>query len=279
MSDSTITIILVTCVIVLMFFFPFLFITAQQDTIDANEVKTITESFVNSVAKEGKITQNNYDEFKSKLNATGNKYTIELEAQKCNNYPYDSAKAYYVIGKNMYYSEFTNIIENEIYENGEYGLKKGDYIKVKVENRNYTLATQLKKIVFGLAGKDYSEIYANISELVVATTQRDGVDPSVMKLTDLEWKWDYYWEDENLWPTSETYWRNSEEFEVNLKRNAINMMSVTKTDNHSISKIKIDDYRVQMVGNNIYPGKGACWATTEVPLTEVQFDYNVFKRR
>ena len=267
MSDSTITIILVTCVILLMFFFPFLFITAQQDTITANDVKAITETFVNRVAIEGKITESNYNNFKSTVNATGNTYTVELEAQRCNNYPGDSSKLYYIIGKNMYYSEFTDVIEKTVFDKGGYGLKKGDYIKVKVENNNTTIATKLKEMAYGLTGKDYSEIYANTSELVVATTQRDGVDPGALQLSSLDWQSDFYWVPGSKfdWPTDESYWTKPSKWE--------------KVDDGSISKIKIEDYRIRMIGNGVNQGKGACWATTSEDITSIRFDYSVFKRR
>ena len=261
MSDSMITIILVTCVILVMFLFPFIFITTQQDTINANEIKNITENFVNRVVKEGKITKSNYEEFKSKLNGTGNGYNVELEVQICNNYPEDYSNKHFFIGENMYYSEFTNEIEKKIYSEGEYELKKGDYIRAKVENNNITLATNLKRIVYGLSGKDYSVIYSNISELVIATTQGDGMakdpDHETISLKSLKWNTDYYW---------------GNKYDPKFGENMY-------VDDKSVSRINIvDDHTIQMHGNSIIQGKGAAWATAEnANITKMTFEYNLKK--
>ena len=261
MSDSTITIILVTCVILLMFLFPFLFITAQQDTINANEVKNITENFINRVAKEGKITKSNYEEFKNKLNGTGNGYNVELEVQICNNYPEDYSNKHFFLGENMYYSEFTDEIEKVIYDEGEYELKKGDYIKAKVENNNITLATNLKRMIYGLSGKDYSTIYSNISELVVATTQGDGIakdpDHEIISLKSLSWNTDYYWTGK----FNPAFGEN-----MNVRDGSISRINI------------IGDDTIQMNGNSVFPGKGAAWATAEnANITKMTFEYNLKK--
>ena len=57
MSDSLSTILVIIAVVLIMFFVPFVFITNQNDTITTNEIKMHTSTFVNTVAKEGKITR------------------------------------------------------------------------------------------------------------------------------------------------------------------------------------------------------------------------------
>ena len=69
MSDTFITIIAVMVVAVIMFVFPIMATANQNDSITQTSVQTMVSDFVNTVAKEGKITRSNYDDFIQKLYA------------------------------------------------------------------------------------------------------------------------------------------------------------------------------------------------------------------
>ena len=81
MSDTFITIIVVIAVALVMFVFPLMATANQNDAITQSSVQAIVSDFVNTAAKEGKITTANYDDFVQKLYATGNSYSVELEVQ------------------------------------------------------------------------------------------------------------------------------------------------------------------------------------------------------
>lgn len=169
MSDTFITIIGVITVALIMFIFPLMATANQNDNITQTAVQTIVSDFVNTAAKEGKITASNYDEFIQKLEATGNSYAVELEVQVLSDNPGKKGENINVIGENIYYGVFTNTIENEIQTNSVYKLKQGDYVKARVENTNVTFGTQMKNFLYKIIGKDTIAIEASASALVTTT--------------------------------------------------------------------------------------------------------------
>lgn len=170
MSDTFITIIAVMVVAVIMFVFPIMATANQNDSITQTSVQTMVSDFVNTVAKEGKITTSNYDDFIQKLYATGNSYDVELEVQILDDNPGAKGEENIkVIGENIYYSEFTTAIESKLNSEGTYKLKQGDYILAKVTNTNVTFGTQMKNFFYSIMGKDTIAIEASASALVTTT--------------------------------------------------------------------------------------------------------------
>ena len=169
MSDTFITVIAVVTVALVMFVFPLMAIANQNDDITQTSVQTLVSDFVNTCAKEGKITQNNYDNLIQKLHATGNTYSVELEVQILDDNPSKKGQNINVIGENIYYSEFTNAIESKLKEDSVYKMKQGDYILAKVHNTNVTFGTQLKNFMYSIMGKDTIAIEASSSALVTTT--------------------------------------------------------------------------------------------------------------
>lgn len=171
MSETFITIIAVIAVALVMFIFPIMATANQNDNITQTAVQSIVSDFVNTSAKEGKITNSNYDQFIQKLNATGNTYAVELEVQHLDDNPGNKGSGIDVIGENIYYSVYTNNIVNELVnpESYSYKLNKGDYVKAKVENTNITFGTQMKNFLYSIMGKDTIAIEASASALVTTT--------------------------------------------------------------------------------------------------------------
>jgi len=169
MSDTFITIIAVIAVALVMFIFPVMATANQNDSITQASVQTMVAEFVNKAAKEGKITNSNYEEFLQKLDATGNTYAVELEVQHLDDNPGNKGSGIDVIGENIYYSVYTNVIETKIKSDNSYQLYKGDYVKAKVENTNVTFGTQMKNFLYSVMGKDTIAIEASASALVTTT--------------------------------------------------------------------------------------------------------------
>ena len=291
MSDSLITIITVMAVVLIMFLVPFAFITNQNEVVVQNEINVLTTTFVNTISKEGKITKSNYNDFIQKVNNTGNNYKIEVEVQILNNYPEDKNNEYYLIGENMYYSEFSNAIEEKLKNSDEYPLKKGDYIKVKVENTNETIGTIVKKFIYGISGREYSVIVSNISSIVEGIAQEDirlneplvptGDIPQEDVSSDLIWDWDFLWKqpypEDN--PTMFQL-KTEEQIEEKIKAFFEEEPSINPYTGQSenISNINIfynrDNYRVIMQGNNTSRGKGVAWATSiNNNIKKIRFSY------
>jgi len=174
MSDTLITIIAILLAAVLMFIFPLMATASQNDEISQLAVQSIVSEFTNKVAQQGKITVSDYDEFVQKLHATGNTFDVELEAKILDENPgkKTTIATQDMIGENVYYSEYTSTIEQELYDDtGTYNLKKGDYIIASAKNTNTTMGTQLKNFFYKIIGKDAYTIGATASTLVINSAE------------------------------------------------------------------------------------------------------------
>lgn len=168
MSQTFITIITVMLVAVLLFIVPIMATANQNDNITKTAVQTILSEFVDTSAKEGKITQSNYDNLLQKLYATGNSYSVSLEVQKIGDSTIktkEGAISSKAIGESVHYSEFTD----EIISHLPYTLNQGDYVLASVKNTNVTMGTTIKNLVYSIMGKDTIAIEVSSSALVGAT--------------------------------------------------------------------------------------------------------------
>lgn len=172
MSDTLITIITITAILVLMFSVPMIATANQNDEITASSVKAIVEEFANKEAGKGKITLEDYDAFLQALNASGNSFDVDLEVQVFGDNPGNKGSAgssLNAVGENIYHSEYTYTILENLNSSGQYLLKKGDYIIVSVENTNVTLGKQLQQVFYKAIGKKTNTISASASALVTVT--------------------------------------------------------------------------------------------------------------
>lgn len=171
MSDTLITIIAIFLAAVLMFVFPLMAVSSNQEDVAQLAVTQATQEFVNKVATKGKITQADYDAYVQVLGATGNTYDIKMEVQHLDENPgkKTTATAADLIGENVRYSTFTDDILRGIEENnGQYTLSKGDNVIVTINNTNTTLAQLLRNFVYKVTGSDTYQIGASASALVVS---------------------------------------------------------------------------------------------------------------
>ena len=168
MNDTVMSVIAIFLAAILMFIFPLMSTADRSDDVSQQAVQTATTEFVDNIRSTGKITQDKYDNFSSTIAATGNSFDVELEAQKLD----DSARKKTTqasktkVGENNYYSEYTSQIESVMASNGEYDLKEGDIISVKVKNTNKTMSQVLKNFFYSITGNDTYNIAAQHSGIV-----------------------------------------------------------------------------------------------------------------
>lgn len=171
MGDSLITIIAIFIAAILMFVFPMLAVSERTDDISQLTVQTAVQEFVANVTQTGKITLTNYEKFTQTLAATGNSYDIEIERQVLDENP--SKKLTWAesekIGENVYYSEYTSQIMEELYEKGEYVLKEGDIISVKAKNTNTTMSQMLRNFFYTVTNNGTYQVAASHSGIVLIT--------------------------------------------------------------------------------------------------------------
>ena len=114
------------------------------------------------VQNTGTLTTAKYQDFENKLAATGNTYDIDIEIQHLDENPgKKTTQANYTkIGENVYYSDYTTQVLNQLNigtttGTGKIILKEGDRIVVDVKNTNETQAQTLKSsfLSFSNAGQ------------------------------------------------------------------------------------------------------------------------------
>ncbi|MBR3163652.1 MAG: hypothetical protein IKF17_06115 [Clostridia bacterium] len=173
MSDSTITIIAIFVAAILMFIFPLMAMSDRTDDMSQLSVQTATTEFVDNVRTTGVLSLNNYQKYVDSISATGNNYEVEMEAQILDENPgkkttqTQSTK----IGENVYYSQYTSQIMDELNKNskGTYTLKEGDFFSASAKNTNATISQQLKSAFYKVTGNDTYSISAKHGGIVTVT--------------------------------------------------------------------------------------------------------------
>ncbi len=170
MGDSLITVIAIFLAAILMFIFPLMSVSERNDDIAQLSVQTATAEFVDNVSTTGKMTYENYNRFTQTLAATGNYYDVELEIKRLDENP--SKKTAWgnhdKIGENLYYSEYTTQIIDQLDNKGSINLKQGDMVSVQVKNKNRTIAQMLRSFFYSISGSDAYQIAASHSRVVTA---------------------------------------------------------------------------------------------------------------
>ena len=165
MSDTLITVIAIFVAAIVMFVFPVMYVAKSNEQISQTNVQALTNDFVNTARTTGKITEENYSAFQQQLNATGNTFNIEMELQVLDENPRKVNST--TIGENLYYSQFTNDIENQLREKGLVDLKEGDVITVTVKNTNKTLFQVFMTVIMG-TNNNSSSMEATVTAVITS---------------------------------------------------------------------------------------------------------------
>ena len=174
MEDTVMSIIAIIAAAIIMFLAPLILIADRSDDVAQLQVQTATSEFVNNARTTGKITSENYEEFISSLQSSGNTYDVNMEVKI-----FDETTSKIVtqknplqIGNNTYYSIYTSQIEDKIgisaqnKENNRTGqliLKQGDLIFVTIKNNSQTLSQTLKSFYSNAISGDLQIIAASSS--------------------------------------------------------------------------------------------------------------------
>lgn len=162
MSDSMMSVIGILLATLLMFIFPLMTISKDTDKMSAEICQVATTSFVNKVMSYGKIEEDDYNDFLSKLAGTHNSYNVNMELQviDSNSSKYTTISNSAKVGENSYYSIYNSQIEDEFNKDGEYKLKQGDTISIIVNNTNETIFQTLQNFIYRVTGKSTYNISA-----------------------------------------------------------------------------------------------------------------------
>jgi len=171
MEDTLTMVIAIFLAAVLMFIFPLMSISERNDDISQLAIQTATVQFVDNIRTTGKITLKDYDNYIQTLSATGNTYDVEMIARILDENPGKKGAQTETtkIGENIYYSEYTSQIEEQLYgANKQMKLKEGDIIEVNVRNTNTTIAQMLQNFFYSFSGNATYNIEASHSGVVMA---------------------------------------------------------------------------------------------------------------
>lgn len=170
MGDSMITIVVIGLAAILMFVFPLLAVSESSDNTSQLSVQNATTEFVENIRSTGKITLDDYDRFVRTINSTGNTYNVSMEVQILDENPGKKViqSQQTVIGENVYYSEYTKQILQDIEDSERNAkiLKEGDIVTITVSNSNQTIAQTLRNFFYRMAGNSSSSINASHTGVV-----------------------------------------------------------------------------------------------------------------
>lgn len=162
MQNTTTTVIAICTAAALLLVAPLITLATRNDNVVQENVRLIVDEFVTDVQNTGTLTTAKYQNFENKLAATGNTYDIDIEIQHLDENPgKKTTQANYTkIGENVYYSDYTTQVLNQLNVGtttgtGKIILKEGDRIVVDVKNTNETQAQTLKSsfLSFSNAGQ------------------------------------------------------------------------------------------------------------------------------
>ena len=147
MQNTTTTVIAICLATTLLFIAPLVALTERNDNVVQENVELLVNEFVTDVQNTGVITQAKYQSLENSLAATGNTYNVEIEVQHLDENPGKKTTQvnYTKIGENVYYSDYTTQVLEQLQNNNKkMCLKQGDRIVVNVKNTNRTQAQTLK---------------------------------------------------------------------------------------------------------------------------------------
>lgn len=155
--DSFSKIISIFLAVILMFLSPLLYMAQKQDTMSQLFVSSETTGFIDNIKNSGYVSKSMYEDFIKKIDKTGNLYQIEfthchrrvepLVEVNTNDILHDFSVYYY----NTYEAEIFDAFDRD----QDYYFNRGDYISIRVYNRNKTIATA---IIEGILSKDVEDI-------------------------------------------------------------------------------------------------------------------------
>lgn len=170
MSDSLITVVAIVVVAGLIFVVPLMTMADRFDTTSQAQVESLVSDFVDEIRSTGKITLEKYNKFLENLTATGYTFDVEMEVRNMGENPgkKTSQTAKDKIGENVYWSEYTSQIEEQL-NNSPEKMKKldtGTMVLVTVKNTDLTLGQQMKQFMYKIVGNDTATVVASKAGMV-----------------------------------------------------------------------------------------------------------------
>ena len=147
MGDSLSVIFATIVAAIIMFLFPMLDTWERQDDLSYIAAYTVVVNTVDSVRNTGRLTDDMYNSLITTLDATGNRFDVQLE-HRAAEYVNAGPDTYEVVYLNYYNKDILEKLNGSEHEYTDF--RKGDYFYISVKNRNKTQATVLKQNLYGV---------------------------------------------------------------------------------------------------------------------------------
>ena len=118
---------------------------------------------------QGNKSKEDLSEYKEKIASLGHSFNVDIEVKKIDDNVGKKTTwtTSTVVGENVYYSVYTDTVENAVYgSSGKYTLKEGDIISVTATNTDVTIAQSLRNAFYAIAGKGTYQISGSHSGVV-----------------------------------------------------------------------------------------------------------------
>lgn len=145
---SKVTAIILACC--LLFLVPIKDMADKQDAIVQSYVSQETTKLIDAVRNNGYLTADMYDTYLDRLDKTGNLYTIEIvHKHEVINPIYNEDTGDFLHDTSInYYNTYNEGILTELYEgSGTYQFNQGDYVSIKLYNKNRTFSTSIQRML------------------------------------------------------------------------------------------------------------------------------------
>lgn len=147
--NSLAKIVAIIITIIAVYIAPMLMLGQAHDSNMQSAVYGITDSFVEQVREQGKITQDMYLEFISNLDTTDLLYNVEIVHCHSTMVPVFDENGNTIDTETVDNITYTDDILASVFEtDGVYLMSKGDTISVEVTNREDTIGQKLRSFVF-----------------------------------------------------------------------------------------------------------------------------------
>lgn len=168
MGDTVITIIAIFVGAVLIFIFPLMSMSDRVDDVSQLAIQTATDEFVDKIRTTGKITDDDYEQYRQTIASTGNSFEVNMVVYQLDENPGVKVTQAEMtkIGENVYYNIYTSQIEERLNETGRMKLKEGDRVSVSVQNTNQTIAQLLRNFFYQVTGNEGYQIAAQKTAIV-----------------------------------------------------------------------------------------------------------------
>ncbi len=135
--------------VILLFITPLLYMAQKQDFISLLYISKETTKLVDSIKNSGYISKRMYESYIKAIDKTGNLYRIEITHSHKRVEPLvdvntnDILQGFHVNFYNTYEEEILEAFDN----NEDYNFNRGDYISIRVSNRNKTTAVSIMESI------------------------------------------------------------------------------------------------------------------------------------